>query len=202
MDKEELAERIESADVPLRYRHCRFENFDAYNQKLARKVALLAQLASERRGAFIFGPVGAGKTHLATGMLASFILAGATCRFIGASDFVHRVQSAFGNAREVVGELLDCHCVLIDDLGAERATEASRSSLIYLVDQLYAARKRIIVTSNQVPQDVHAFEPRIMSRLSEVCGLVELGADDYRIRTAEARQKAEHCKVAMPKTVN
>ena len=40
------------------------------------------------------------------------------------------------------------------------------------MDQLYGARKKIIATSNLVPKDIYAFEPRIMSRLTEVCALV------------------------------
>src|ERR1700723_4468537 len=148
MNSEELVEWIESADIPKRYRGCRFENFDRYTQKLARAVAILRQLCSEQRGVVIFGPVGCGKTHLAVAHLVSFLEAGARCGFVGAADYVHRVQGAYGNAKEVTTELIgDRHVILLDDLGAERGTETARASLLYLVDQLYCARKRIIVTS-------------------------------------------------------
>jgi DNA replication protein DnaC len=86
--------------------------------------------------------------------------------------------------------LLDHQVILIDDLGSERGTEAARAAMFYLIDQLYGARKRLIVTSNQLPKDIHAFESRIMSRLTEVCTLVEVAADDYRIRSATQRLKA------------
>jgi DNA replication protein DnaC len=110
--------------------------------------------------------------------------------FVSASDFVHTIQSAFGNPKQTVSELLEHQVILIDDLGSERGTEAARAAIFYLVDQLYGARKRLIVTSNQLPKDIHAFEPRIMSRLTEVCTLVEIAADDYRIRSASQRLKA------------
>jgi DNA replication protein DnaC len=203
IDPEELAERLEWAEVPKRYRDCRFSTFDAYTAKLARKLTVLEQLSTERRGMFIFGPVGSGKTHLGAAALAAYTLIGAHCKFIGAADFVNTVQLAYGNPKEIVAELVrENSCVLIDDLGAERANEASRSALVYLVDQLYGARKKIIVTSNLVPKDIYAFEPRIMSRLTEVCALVELDACDYRIRTATHRQELIQARSAASETVN
>lgn len=202
LEQDELAERLEWAEVPPRYRSCRFENFNAYNAKLARKMDIVKKLVSERRGMFLFGPVGSGKTHLAISALAEYIIAGARCKFLGAADFVCGVQGAYGNPKEIVRELLDYRVVLIDDLGAERATESSRAALLYLVDQLYGARKKFIVTSNQTPAEIHAFEPRIMSRLTEICTLVELAADDYRIRSAAQRLKAERISQEMSKTVN
>ena len=203
IDREELIERLEWAEVPKRYRECRFSTFDAYTAKLARKLTVLEQLSTERRGMFIFGPVGSGKTHLGVAALTAYTLIGARCKFIGAADFVNTVQLAYGNPKETVEEFLrEYNCILIDDLGAERANEASRSALVYLVDQLYGARKKIIATSNLVPKDIYAFEPRIMSRLTEVCALVELDASDYRIRTATQRQKLIQTRSAASETVN
>jgi DNA replication protein DnaC len=203
IDQEELTERLELAEVPKRYRECRFSTFEAYTSKLARKLTVLEQLSTERRGMFIFGPVGSGKTHLAVAALAAYMLIGARCKFIGAADFVNTVQLAYGNPKEIVEEFLrEYNCILIDDLGAERANETSRSALVYLVDQLYGARKKIIVTSNLVPKDIYAFEPRIMSRLTDMCALVELDASDYRIRTATHRQKLIQAKSVSSETVN
>lgn len=203
MDSEELADWIEAAEIPKRYRGCRFENFDRYTQKLTRNVAILRQLCSERRGVVIFGPVGCGKTHLAVAHLVSFIEAGARCGFVGAADYVHRVQGAYGNAKEITTEMAgDRQAILLDDLGAERGTETARASLFYLVDQLYCAKKRIIVTSNLSAKELYSFEPRLASRLGEMSAFVELDAEDFRLRNAAQRQKADRCKVIPVKTVN
>lgn len=203
MENEELTERIEWSEIPKRYRGCRFENFDAYTPKLFRNVAILRQFSSERRGVVIFGPVGCGKTHLAVASLVSFIAAGARCGFTAAADFVHRVQGAYGNAKEVTREVIDDqNVILLDDVGAERGTESARASLLYLVDQVYCAKKRIIVTSNLTAKDLYGFEPRLASRLGEMSAFVELDGEDYRLRNAAQRQKADRCKITPEKTVN
>jgi DNA replication protein DnaC len=203
VDREDLEERMESAEIPKRYTGCRFENFDTYSPKLARNVAILKKLSSEKRGVVIFGPVGCGKTHLGTAMLVSFILAGARCGFTGAADYVHRVQGAYGNAKEIATDIIgDRNVILLDDLGSERGTETARASLLYLVDQLYCAKKRIIVTSNFSAKDLYGFEPRLASRLGEMSAFVELDGEDFRLRNAAQRQKADRCKVIPAKTVN
>jgi DNA replication protein DnaC len=203
METEEIADRLEWSEIPKRYRGCRFENFDAYTPKLYRNVAILRQFSSERRGVVIFGPVGCGKTHLAVASLVSFIAAGARCIFTGAADFVHRVQGAYGNAKEVTSEVIDDqNVILLDDLGAERGTETARASLLYLVDRVYCEKKRIIVTSNFSAKELYGFEPRLASRLGEMSAFVELDGEDYRLRNAAQRQKADRCKVIPAKTVN
>jgi DNA replication protein DnaC len=81
---------------------------------------------------FIFGSVGSGKTFLAVAALAAYTLIGAHCKFLGAADFLNTVQLAYGNPKEIMEELLrENNCILIDDLGAERANETSRSALVY-----------------------------------------------------------------------
>lgn len=201
LDDSEVAERVEWS-VPKRYWSCRFSTFDAYTKTLIQKVAAIQKLIADRRGVFLFGAPGVGKTHLAISALTEYIRMGATYQFIGATDYVHTVQAAFGNPKEIVRELVDSNVVVIDDLGAEKGTEAARSSLFYLTDQLYSRGRRVIVTSNQTPKEIHAFEPRIMSRLSEMCGLVELVAEDFRIRSAGQRQKLSQTRSATSETVN
>ena len=104
IDREELIEHLEWAEVPkANHRECRFSTFEAYTAKLARKLTVLEQLSTERRGMFIFGPVGSGKTHLGVAALTAYTLIGARCKFIGAADFVNTVQLAYGNAQRDCG---------------------------------------------------------------------------------------------------
>jgi DNA replication protein DnaC len=201
LDDSEIVEHIKWS-VPKRYQGCRFSTFDAYTKTLIQKVAAIQKLIADRRSVFLFGAPGVGKTHLAVSALAEFIKLGVDYKFVGCTDYVYTVQAAFGNPKDIVRELVDNNVVLIDDLASEKATESARSSLLFLIDQIYSRRKIVIVTSNESPKQIHAFEPRIASRLSEMCGFVELVAEDFRIRAAGQRQKLVQPRTGVTETVN
>lgn len=198
MNAAELRERLRDWwNVPDRYLDCRFDNFEVYDGALGTRLNLVRKVAAERGSAFLFGRPGAGKTHLATAAMAEWISRGAKGHFIGALEYTLRVQAAFGNPKEIAEELLDdANFLLLDDVGTERANEASRLALLYLVDTAYRDRKRLLVTSNLMPEELNRFEPRIVSRLSEMGSLISLKADDYRLRmAAAARRKTESAPV-------
>lgn len=132
--------------------------------------------------------------------MAKWVAGGARGYFVGALDYVLRVQESYGNPREIVSDLLDdVQFVAIDDLGSERDNETARIALFHLIDRAYSERKRIIATSNLTPVELDQFEPRLMSRLTDT--LIEMKADDYRLRIAARRQKADTEK-PLPSTVN
>jgi DNA replication protein DnaC len=193
MNSAELREKLRDWwHVPGRYLNCRFENFEAYDQALETRLNLVQRVGADRRSALLFGKPGVGKTHLAVATMAEWISRGARGYFVGALEYTLCVQAAFGNPKEIVSDLLDdAQFLVLDDLGAERTNETARVALLHLIDTAYSARKRIVVTSNLTPGELNRFEPRIVSRLTEMGSLIGIKADDYRVRTAAERQKAE-----------
>jgi DNA replication protein DnaC len=194
----ELRRRLEEYwNLPARYLDCRFENFDAHNQALEGRLCLAKRVAAERRSALIFGRPGVGKSHLAVAIMADWIDRGARGRFVGALEYGLQVQASYGNPKEIVDDLLeDANFLLLDDLGTERDNETARIAILYLIDQLYCKRRRVIVTSNLTPAELSQFEPRIVSRLTEMGTLIEVKAEDYRIRMAAHRRKSERIDIA------
>jgi DNA replication protein DnaC len=105
----------------------------------------------------LFGPVGTGKTHLATGIMRNVLAMGKTAVFWNWSDYIHNVKQTFNNGdsradfdgleRAETADLL-----VLDDLGAARTTDFVDEELYWLVNRRYDLGKGIVVTSNLTPR--------------------------------------------------
>ncbi len=87
--------------------------------------------------------------------------------------------------QELVREALQSHGLLVlDDLGAEKATEWSMGVLFELVAARHDRREQILITSNLTPRRLaDAGYERIVSRIADEGCLVEMrSAHDYRMR--------------------
>lgn len=130
------------------------------------------------------GPTGTGKTHQAYAALRMILAAG-------------ELNSAGGAEAEIVGgirrlwpsleaeERLDLYAnvdvLLIDDLGASKASEWTEEVLYRLLNRRYEAMLPCLITSN-LPTDllrVHVGD-RVASRISEAADVVVLDGPDRR----------------------
>jgi DNA replication protein DnaC len=92
--------------------------------------------------------------------------------------------------RDIVTPLIRADLLVLDDLGAERATEWVEEMLHLIVNTRYNERRATIFTSNypiQAPSDAKYAETllervgfRLYSRLQEMCDFIELKGVDYR----------------------
>ena len=104
---------------------------------------------------FLGGEKGAGKTHLAIGIIREIALMyGKWSIFLPVIDLLDRYRSTQDRDRatETV-EQIDmifrrAAVVVLDDLGTERATDFAMERLFRLVDERYRENKGLIVTSN------------------------------------------------------
>lgn len=110
----------------------------------------------------------------------------AHCLFLPATSMMMKLsESALNGGRTRFFEKLkDVDVVILDDLGAERLTEATRQNFYTLVDARYSERKGLIITSNYTVEEIHNIEPRIPSRLSQNGDVIYLDGADYRLQAS------------------
>ncbi len=181
-----------------RMRYWSFDTFPADDPVgAAAKTAALEWVKSgwyEDRNLFVFGPVGSGKTGLAWATSRRIAEGGfEDVRFCNVRQLLAELRRSYETKTDAdpTAGLVDCDLLVLDDLGAERATEWARETIATLVEARYIADRVTIVTTNYSPSDLAKrlghddpiIGQRIVSRLTE-------GADQIRLDRPDLRQRA------------
>lgn len=130
------------------------------------------------------GTNGTGKTHLAYAATQYLVRRGESALYALVPDLLDRFRACFGRGEdglfdEQFGDVLSAGWLVLDDLGAERATDWANERLYLLIDGRYRNGLPLLVTTNVGPDDL---PPRIASRLRDkrICRIVDTGTEDQR----------------------
>lgn len=179
------------AALPPRARLHTRDSWDAHKSPWPFRANLLAEWPARKDGELlrpwvvgIIGPrPGTGKTHAATALYLAALTRltnPAAALWISAADAARRVAeevqariAADRAHREYDGPdtklaLHEAPLVLLDDIGRERASEATRALIVSALMHRHAYVLPTILTGNQAQMtDFHAYDPALTSRLSE-----------------------------------
>ncbi len=97
------------------------------------------------------------------------------------------VKATFGPETEdsetkLLAPIAESELLVLDDLGKERGTDWSRSTLGAVINERYNRSRPTVITSNYSASLAEHVGARIDSRISEMCVEVRLAAEDYRKR--------------------
>lgn len=176
---------------PYRYQDAEWAQVPLALQKLTEKSR------ETRRGAYIHGDVGTGKTHVAYAiaehveqeMKAPTLFWNTTELFAAMkNDFDRRRQ--YAEAETVIDKLLQFTGLLfLDDIGAEKPSDWVAEQLYLLVNRRYEHGRVTFFTSNLgIAQLSERIGDRTASRIAEMCDIYQLTGADRRIAAAKARK--------------
>ena len=151
----------------------------------------------------IFGPPGAGKSHLASAMGLALVENGYRVLFTRTTDPVQRMQVA---RRELALESLLArldryHLLILDDLAYVQKDQAETGVLFELISARYE-RRSLLITANQPFGEWHRVFPdettavAAVDRLVHHATILEMNVESYRRRAALDRGKRKRGRSA------
>ncbi len=190
------AARLRNANIPPKYITRTFETFDPYSRPLRQMLddarAYAAAFDSinkfEKKGLFLTGTVGSGKTHLAAAILQAVITSGHTGLFWNVVDLFRALRDTMSpdsplTENDIIDRARSVDLLVLDDLGTEKTSEWVLDRLYMLINGRYQDDTALIITTNQTfPELTDRLGTPIVSRLSEMCSYLNVKADDYRRR--------------------
>ena len=149
--------------------------------RVGNAVTLCQMLGSGIRGIYFYGPAGTFKTSIAASYLASQVRGGAHGLYTFVPDLMADIHESYRNDEaesrtELVDRRIAVPCLVLDDLGKEKASEHGAGVIFEILDGRYREHRKgdwLIVTSNYPMDELcdrfpeHLGEP-IRRRLGEL----------------------------------
>lgn len=187
-----------------------FDNFVVgNNNNLAHAVA---QAVVERPGVaynpfFLYSGVGLGKTHLvqAIGNATLERHDDLTVLYCTGESFTNElidsIQSGSRkNTTQFRNKYRSVDILLIDDVQFVAGREGTQQELFHTFNELFMAKKQIVLTSDKPPKEIAKLEERLSSRFAG--GIIaDMQTPDVDMRTAILRKKAQSLNVSVPDEV-
>jgi DNA replication protein DnaC len=207
---------LEAARIPRRYRHCELSNFDHDGNFRSLAKAHMASLRFveefplESAGLLFVGPIGCGKTHLAVGIAKELVTQKATaCLFYDYRELLKEIQNSYNASvqvteMEVLRRVFDADVLVLDELGAAKPSEWVWDTVAHILNTRYNDKRTTIITTNFVDEPSVMAEgaerrrekrddtlgdrigDRMRSRLHEMCRVVRVEGEDYRMKIKNA----------------
>ena len=151
-------------------------------------------------GILLSGPVGCGKTHLAIGLGKLACALGYAVVFVNVPEWFQQLRDAYSkdvpsgrlsrqpSERTLLQTLYNAELLILDDLGAERASDWVRERLLLVVAHRWNQRLPNIVTTNEALDTLaQTIGERTLSRLCGDALVITLTGEDYRQRDKRRR---------------
>jgi DNA replication protein DnaC len=210
-----VATLLKDARIPRRYRSCSFDSYDTLNASLARAKIQVQKFVDEYPmhdfGLLLLGPCGVGKTHLAASALNFLVREkGVSGIFYDFRDLLKEIQASYNpvsgtTEMGILQPIFGADVLVLDDLGATKMTDWVRDTLSHIINNRYNERRVTIVTTNLEDEVTSAARgdervrerpslrdqigDPLRSRLYEMCEVIDLAGDDYRIKVKHTARR-------------
>jgi DNA replication protein DnaC len=220
-DMEREQRRLAAAQIPERYRHCSLDTFETSfhgaDASLERALTTARRFVDEYPvdtgglGVMFVGSMGAGKTHLAVGILRRLVREkGVRGLFCDYRELLKSIQNSYNpqvatTELELLKPVFAAEVLILDDLGAQKPNDWVWDTVALILNTRYNDKQSTIITTNypDLPAASGSLTDaeraareltlgdrigdRMRSRLAEMCVRVEMKGKDFRQTVKKAR---------------
>ena len=170
-----LTPEEDSKTIPEKYRGIYTDKTEIFNKMI-----------EERGSYFLYGGPGTGKTVLAYSVMRWCLTNGANVKMINYPAFLIGMRRGFSEGKDAYGyadELARFNGLLIiDDLGAEKATDFVREITYYIINERDVHIRKVLITSNYDLEEIdNQIDRRLSSRIVGMCKVIKFDGEDRRI---------------------
>jgi DNA replication protein DnaC len=179
-----------------------YKTLDGYDFKaiklpasLTREDLTRGEFIREKRNIVMFGPVGTGKTHLATAIGVKACENGIDTRFFTASEIVMKLSEfkRCGTLEKFIHDLLKAQLLIIDEWGYVPIDKEGAQLLFKVISDSYETRSLVITTNLEFSKWGAVFTDDQMAaamidRLAHHGHLVLFEGESYRMKHALMKQ--------------
>lgn len=181
ISKKEYAEKIIST-IPDEYKKADYS-------KIPEKLKKIVKGESEKRGFYLTGPAGVGKTYIAWSIYKVLNLNCKPCYMVDSDTLFDNIRNAsFGKDSLFSLEEVENYdgFLIIDDLGARGETDWTNNTLRRFLSRRLDWHRPTCFTSNLSLKEIsNKFDDRIASRISGSCEDVSFEGKDGRLETSK-----------------
>lgn len=179
----DIAAFMGRAGLPSRFKDMTFDSHPlrAMAERLERW-----EPTPEKRGLFLYGSYGTGKTGLAVSLLRQHIQSNrAAAMFVTTPDLFDVIRESYSKGAPPDGDIFKraktASFLVLDDIGAERPTEWVCEKLYQLVNHRHGEELTTVFTSNLTMSELaERIGERTCWRIAEMCSIVHVEGPNLR----------------------
>ena len=194
-----FGELFDNSGLMKRQVYQTFEAFEKVSKETAMAYVQAKTAAKGHENIILAGRAGVGKTHLATATAIYAMKENRQARFCLVNEMLDELRDAAKYSSDylyVINKFKRVPCLILDDLGKERTTDAGLDYLHQIVDYRYRSELQTVVTTNALTVEELSswgnanFITPMVSRILEHGEWVTISdTGDYRVKIKERKKK-------------